>query len=54
LLALNTGSKTPQFYLAVQNNEVYAVNTGAYFSKPRPKTIVGLEGLAKIVDPEGL
>jgi len=32
---------------------VYAVNTGAYFSKPGPKIITGLEGLAKIVDPEG-
>jgi len=32
---------------------MYAVNTGAYFSKPGPKTITGLEVLAKIIDPEG-
>jgi iron complex transport system substrate-binding protein len=38
---------------AVQNNEVYAVNAGAYFSKPGPRTITGLELLAKIIDPEG-
>jgi len=38
--------------LAVQNNEVYAVNAGAYFSKPGPRTITGLEILAKIIDPE--
>jgi len=39
--------------MAVQNNEVYAVNAGAYFSKPGPRTITGLEVLAKIIDPEG-
>jgi iron complex transport system substrate-binding protein len=39
--------------LAVQNNEVYVVNAGAYFSKPGPRTITGLEVLAKIIDPEG-
>ncbi|MDQ6667606.1 MAG: cobalamin-binding protein [Thermoproteota archaeon] len=38
---------------AVQNNEVYAVNAGAYFSKPGPRTITGLDVLAKIIDPEG-
>jgi iron complex transport system substrate-binding protein len=38
---------------AVQTNEVYAVNAGAYFSKPGPRTITGLEVLAKIIDPEG-
>ena len=37
---------------AVQSNEVYAVNAGAYFSKPGPRTIIGLEVLAKIIDPE--
>jgi hypothetical protein len=31
--------------LAVQNNEVYAVNAGTYFSKPGP---TGLEVIAKI------
>jgi iron complex transport system substrate-binding protein len=38
---------------AVQNNEVYAVDAGAYFSKPGPRTITGLDVLAKIIDPEG-
>lgn len=38
---------------AVQGNEVYAVNANAYFSKPGPRTITGLEILAKIIDPEG-
>jgi iron complex transport system substrate-binding protein len=37
---------------AVQANEVYAVNAGAYFSKPGPRTITGLEVLAKIIDPD--
>jgi iron complex transport system substrate-binding protein len=37
----------------VQKNEVYAVNAGAYFSKPGPRTITGLEVLAKIINPEG-
>jgi iron complex transport system substrate-binding protein len=36
---------------AVQNNEVYVVNANAYFSKPGPRTIVGLEILAKIINP---
>jgi iron complex transport system substrate-binding protein len=36
----------------VQKNEVYAVNAGAYFSKPGPRTITGLEVLAKIINPE--
>jgi iron complex transport system substrate-binding protein len=38
---------------AVRRNEVYAVNARAYFSKPGPRTITGLEILAKIIDPEG-
>ena len=38
---------------AVLRNEVYAVNANAYFSKPGPRTITGLEILAKIIDPEG-
>jgi iron complex transport system substrate-binding protein len=38
---------------AVQRNEVYAVNANAYFSKPGPRTITGLEILANIIDPEG-
>jgi iron complex transport system substrate-binding protein len=38
---------------SVQNNEVYIVNAGSYFSKPGPRTITGLEVIAKIIDPEG-
>jgi iron complex transport system substrate-binding protein len=38
---------------SVQSNEVYVVNAGAYFSKPGPRTIIGLEVIAKIIDPEG-
>ena len=37
---------------AVQNNEVYAVNAREYFSKPGPRTITGLEILAKIIGPK--
>ena len=37
---------------SVQNNEVYVVNAGSYFSKPGPRTITGLEVIAKIIDPE--
>jgi iron complex transport system substrate-binding protein len=37
---------------AVKRNEVYAVNANAYFSKPGPRTITGLEILAKIMHPE--
>jgi iron complex transport system substrate-binding protein len=38
---------------SVQSDQVYAVNAGAYFSKPGPRTITGLEIIAKILDPEG-
>ncbi len=38
---------------AVRRNEVYAVNANAYFSKPGPRTITGLEILARIIDPIG-
>ena len=38
---------------SVQSNEVYVVNAGAYFSKPGPRTIIGLEVIAKIIDPDG-
>lgn len=34
---------------AVQNNRVYAVDANSYFSKPSPRTITGLEILAKII-----
>jgi iron complex transport system substrate-binding protein len=37
---------------AAQSNEVYAVNAGEYFSKPGPRTITGLEILAKIIGPK--
>lgn len=37
---------------AVKNNSVYAVNANAYFSKPGPRTVAGLEILAKILHPE--
>ena len=37
---------------AVKNNEIYAVNANEYFSKPGPRTITGLEILAKILHPE--
>ncbi|HJT83379.1 MAG TPA: cobalamin-binding protein [Nitrososphaeraceae archaeon] len=36
---------------AIKNNEIYAVNAGSYFSKPGPRTIIGLEILAKIISP---
>jgi iron complex transport system substrate-binding protein len=36
---------------AVKNGSVYAVNANAYFSKPGPRTIVGLEIIAKILHP---
>jgi len=37
---------------AVKNGEVYAVNANAYFSKPGPRIVAGLEILAKILHPE--
>ncbi|MFL6525579.1 MAG: cobalamin-binding protein [Nitrososphaera sp.] len=37
---------------AVKNGNVYAVNANAYFSKPGPRIVVGLEILAKILHPE--
>lgn len=37
---------------AVKQKNVYAVESGAYFSKPSPRTIVGLEILARIIHPE--
>ena len=37
---------------AVKNGNVYAVNANAYFSKPGPRTVIGLEILAKILHPE--
>lgn len=37
---------------AVKNHTVYAVNANAYFSKPGPRTVAGLEIMAKILHPE--
>jgi len=37
---------------AVKNNRVYAVDANSYFSKPGPRTITGIEILAKIINPE--
>lgn len=37
---------------AVKNHDVYAVNANAYFSKPGPRTMMGLEIMAKILHPE--
>jgi iron complex transport system substrate-binding protein len=37
---------------AVKNENVYAVNANAYFSKPGPRTVIGLEIMAKILHPE--
>jgi iron complex transport system substrate-binding protein len=31
---------------------IYAVNANEYFSKPGPRTIIGLEILAKIIHPD--
>jgi iron complex transport system substrate-binding protein len=37
---------------AVKEKNIYAVEAGSYFSKPGPRTVVGLEILAKIIHPE--
>jgi iron complex transport system substrate-binding protein len=37
---------------AVGRGEVYAVNASEYFSKPGPRTVTGLEILAKIIHPD--
>ncbi len=36
---------------AVKNRNVYAVDAGSYFSKPGPRTITGLEIMARILHP---
>jgi len=36
---------------AIKKNELYVVDAGSYFSKPGPRTITGLEILAKIISP---
>jgi len=37
---------------AVKQGEVYAVNANEYFSKPGPRTVTGLEILARIIHPD--
>ncbi|MGI0074310.1 MAG: cobalamin-binding protein [Nitrosotalea sp.] len=37
---------------AVSRGQVYAVNANEYFSKPGPRTVTGLEILAKIIHPD--
>jgi iron complex transport system substrate-binding protein len=49
VLASNEKWKSLQ---AVKNRNVYAVNANAYFSKPGPRTVVGLEIITKILHPE--
>ncbi|MDQ4102073.1 MAG: cobalamin-binding protein, partial [Thermoproteota archaeon] len=39
---------------AVKKGNVYVVNANAYFSKPGPRTVIGLEIMAKILHPEAL
>jgi iron complex transport system substrate-binding protein len=36
---------------AIKKNELYAVDAGSYFSKPGPRTIIGIEILSKIIFP---
>ncbi|MDR4511935.1 MAG: cobalamin-binding protein [Nitrososphaeraceae archaeon] len=36
---------------AIKEKEVYVVDAGSYFSKPGPRTFVGVEVLAKIINP---
>ncbi len=37
---------------AVKQGQVYAVNANEYFSKPGPRTVIGLEILSKIINPD--
>ncbi|MDE1862566.1 MAG: cobalamin-binding protein [Thaumarchaeota archaeon] len=37
---------------AVREGQVYAVNANEYFSRPGPRTVTGLEILAKIINPD--
>jgi iron complex transport system substrate-binding protein len=37
---------------AVKNKMVYATDASSYFSRPGPRTVTGLEILAKIIHPE--
>jgi len=40
------------FMKAVRDGQVYAVNANEYFSKPGPRTVTGLEILAKVINPD--
>lgn len=46
------GNEKWKLLRAVQDGKVFAVDAGSYFSKPGPRTIIGLEILAKIIHPE--
>ncbi len=37
---------------AVRSGNLYVVDAGSYFSKPSPRTVTGLEILAKIINPK--
>jgi iron complex transport system substrate-binding protein len=45
------GNKKWESLAAVKKGNVYAVESGQYFSKPSPRTVTGLEILAKIMHP---
>jgi iron complex transport system substrate-binding protein len=50
-------SRTPRpagwdAFAAVRNGDVYAVDGSAYFSRPGPRVLDGIELLASILDPE--
>ena len=45
-------SKAWKSLRAVRQGQVYAVNANEYFSKPGPRTVTGLEILAKIINPD--
>ena len=51
-LAALTNNEKWKSLRAVENGRVYAVDADSYFSKPGPRTVVGLEILAKIIHPE--
>lgn len=51
-LAPLSGNKKWKSFRAVREGRVYAVDAGSYFSKPGPRTVIGLEIMAKILHPE--
>ncbi len=51
------GTRRPAFWddlAAVRNRRVYLTDGSAYFSRPGPRVIDGVELLAELFDPEGL